>query len=158
MYLFQRRIAIQIILLILLVIIIFLLLYSIYILKKDNYSALANKMADRERKKLHIMKPCPLCNTLLRSKERVRTIIFQSNRTDCHVHVLGCPHCYPAAEKKPRICPVCRKSLPQDGYVIAQLMKRKKPHRLHILGCTICKTKRLYNPMSHHSSNSHGVP
>lgn len=88
---------------------------------------------------------CPLCSTPLAYGENLVSRIFRPmNTPDQRMTVLGCPHCYPAAENKvQRICPVCKKNVPADGYLIARLFNREK-NKKHVMitGCTVCSSRQ----------------
>lgn len=84
---------------------------------------------------------CPLCNTPLAYGEDMTSRVFRPmDCPDQRMIVLGCPHCYPTTERGiKRICPVCRKEVPQEGYLIARLFNRTavKKHVM-VTGCTEC--------------------
>ena len=126
--------------------------------------------------------PCPLCGTPLGPGERLTSHIYRAG-ADSLSHILGCPHCNPqrsgrnadgqAATRnerlQPRICPVCRRELAPDGYLIARVFERDtgrnaarearstpvsaetggtyagRPGRptthVHVLGCTECRRR-----------------
>jgi hypothetical protein len=121
-------------------------------LKKQDYEGLANYMADRSRTGLAVMKPCPLCSTLLNRGERVHTVVFsggdsdretdqerEKSRRDVLVHMFGCPYCRPPTGAARRYCPVCRHEIPSEGYVVARMFAREKRKHVHVLGCTECR-------------------
>lgn len=121
-------------------------------LKKKDYEGLANYMADRSRTGLTVMKPCPLCGTLLNRGERVHTVVFsggdsdrengrqdRNSRKDVLVHMFGCPYCRPPSEQARRYCPVCKHEIPPEGYVVARMFTGEKRKHLHVLGCTECR-------------------
>ncbi|HQF73520.1 MAG TPA: hypothetical protein PK786_06470 [Treponemataceae bacterium] len=86
---------------------------------------------------------CPLCSSGLASGEQIKSVVFPG-KTDRITHIFGCPHCYPYIEDNlRRSCPVCGKTVPPDGYLIARMFDRpgKKTH-VHILGCTVCRVGR----------------
>lgn len=145
----------QIPILVLLVGIIVVLLVSMIRLGKRDYSALANRMARRTRGSLHVMKPCPICGTMLQQGERVHTIVYSGEAggqrakrrdddrvRDALVHMFGCPYCYPSRGTISRICPVCSTALPADGYLIARMFVRASRKHVHVLGCTECRGAR----------------
>lgn len=99
---------------------------------------------------------CPLCATPLTNGEKINSVVFDgSHGTDRLCRILGCPHCKPSQESSidkkngkgavqnalpRRVCPVCKKAVPQDGYLSARLFERKNnAHHVHILGCTECR-------------------
>ncbi|HNY20714.1 MAG TPA: hypothetical protein PKO22_01060 [Treponemataceae bacterium] len=86
---------------------------------------------------------CPVCSMQLVPGEQLKTALFPGKETRT-CHIFGCPHCHPfAKEGITRICPVCKRHVPQEGYLIARLFERpgKKRH-VHILGCTECRAPK----------------
>lgn len=87
---------------------------------------------------------CPLCGTPLAGGEQIKSIVFQGGQSDDRLcHIQGCPHCLPPESPIiKRVCPVCRKNVPQNGHLITRMFKRKNgAHHVHILGCTECHKK-----------------
>ncbi len=129
------------------------LIYTIVRLRKDGYYELANRMARRSRESFQVLKPCPICGAMLRRGETVHTHVYSKNPDDpgaggsgsggrpkeALVHMFGCPYCYPANDKHPRICPVCRRELPTDGFLYARMFYRGSRRHVHVLGCTECR-------------------
>ena len=121
---------------------------------KDDYSALANRMARKSRAALSVMKPCPLCHSMLVRGERVHTVVFsggtagasgrpaQPKIRESMVHMFGCPYCRPPAGDRQRFCPACGRELRRDGYVIARMFEREGRKHVHVLGCTECRHGR----------------
>lgn len=126
-------------------------------LRKSDYSSLANAMARKSRDQLQLLKPCPICGSMLGQGERVKTTVFSGdgkkpfdpNRQsfndrrveDAMVHMYGCPYCYPPNTEHRRLCPVCKNEIPEDGYVIARMFMRKDRKHVHVLGCTECRSQ-----------------
>lgn len=126
-------------------------------LRKSDYSSLANAMARKSRDQLQLLKPCPICNTMLGPGERVKTTVFSGDGKraldpeagsfnsrrieDAMVHMYGCPYCYPANREHRRICPVCKNEIPDSGYVIARMFMQKDRKHVHVLGCTECRSQ-----------------
>lgn len=107
-------------------------------------------MAERSRSNLQVMKPCPICGTLLEPGERVHTVVFSGEsggspkrdpeRTrDALVHMFGCPYCYPANRRYQRYCPSCKTAIPDDGFVVARMFTKNQRKHVHVLGCTVCR-------------------
>ena len=92
-----------------------------------------------EPEKTRNREPCPLCGTRLHAGERIHSVVFGHNG-DRLMHLWGCPHCYPARPAVRRLCPVCHRELPPDGYLIGRLFERPDKKHLHILGCTECRS------------------
>lgn len=128
-------------------------------MKETDYSYLANRMARRTRKSFEVLKPCPLCDSMLRKGETVHTVVYtgakqkavgddetytvsQPTVDESLVHMFGCPYCYPANADHPRVCPVCKDELESDDYVIARMFVRNRKKHVHVLGCTRCRRHR----------------
>ncbi|MDR2589269.1 MAG: hypothetical protein LBC67_07575, partial [Spirochaetales bacterium] len=80
---------------------------------------------------------CPLCGSLLLKKEFVKSAVFPvssraGNVSERMSNIFGCPFCYPANAQRPRLCPVCRKTIPEDGYLIARMFEKSRKGRKHI--------------------------
>lgn len=132
-----------------LVILIVALLFSMIKFRKSDYTALSNRMARRERNRLQLMRPCPLCTTMLQRGERVHTVVFsggepkkdRASPAESLVHMFGCPYCYPANADHPRRCPVCNELLADDAFVIARMFEKGARKHVHVLGCTHCRSR-----------------
>jgi len=150
--------AMQVAVLVLMVIVIGALLYTLVRLGRGDYTQLAHRMARRTRESFEVLKPCPLCGTMLRKGETVHSVVFSGpayaqnpkkagvtpsrNRPEDHLaHLFGCPYCYPANDDHPRQCPVCTKVLPRDGYVIDRMFEKPGRKHVHVLGCTECRSR-----------------
>ncbi|TVQ25028.1 MAG: hypothetical protein EA382_07650 [Spirochaetaceae bacterium] len=156
----------EIFVLVLMAVVVGLLIYTIVRLGRDDYTLLANRMADRTRERLQVLRPCPLCGSMLRRGETVHTVVFSGGprapgpsgggnasaahpstapaagggrQQDAITHMFGCRYCYPADDSHPRICPVCNRTLSADGYVIARLFQKPGKKHVHVLGCTECR-------------------
>jgi len=83
---------------------------------------------------------CPICQTRLFGGEQIKTALFPGEK-DRLCHIFGCPHCHPYKEEGvSRHCPVCKKHLPEEDYLIARLFDRSGgKHHVHIVGCTNCR-------------------
>ena len=82
--------------------------------------------------------PCVLCGAQLEKGEKLHSkeIIRED---DSLVHMYGCPHCHGAGASRPKTCPVCKKPMSAEEYLIGRMWVRKngKKH-LHIAGCARC--------------------
>jgi hypothetical protein len=96
---------------------------------------------------VHRFNACPLCGTNLVAGENLTSRVYSPETgegTDkpCTIH--GCPHCYPEAALPSikRVCPVCKKNVPAQGYLLARVFYRygKKEH-VHVVGCSECHKK-----------------
>lgn len=124
------------------------LILTLVRLRKSDFSLLANKMAEKTRDNFEVLKPCPLCGTMLRRGETVHSVVFsggalakgsRSGSEDYLAHLFGCPYCYPANQEHPRECPVCNRKIPGDGYVVARMFEKPGRKHVHVLGCTECR-------------------
>ena len=90
---------------------------------------------------------CPLCNSALAKGENLSSKVFGpiKDGTDSNQRctILGCPHCLPYCQNGvKRICPVCKKKVPADGYLIARLFTNTRGKRhVRITACTECHKK-----------------
>jgi hypothetical protein len=116
--------------------------------RKDDYQGLALSMARKQRSTFEVLKPCPLCGSLLKRGETVRTKVIeigskggnQMGVKESIAHVLGCPYCWPGNAEHARQCPACKVKLTAADYVIARYFEKEaKKNHLHVLGCTICR-------------------
>lgn len=93
-------------------------------------------------------KRCPVCRADLAPGERIKSVVFSGgvrhrDITEFTTHIFGCPHCYPANHRHPRICPVCRGEVDRDGHLIARMFeKRNAKKHVRVLGCTACRENR----------------
>ena len=83
---------------------------------------------------------CPVCNIPLMKEENLVSKVFRPMTTGHQrMTVLGCPHCYPVAKPGTnRVCPVCKKPLKPNGYLIARLFNKPDKKHVIITGCTGC--------------------
>ncbi len=117
-----------------------LLVYTLVRLGRSDYRLLANRMAKKSRSQFEVLKPCPICGSMLRRGETVHSVVF-SGPQDSLAHLFGCPYCHPANEAHPRVCPVCSRRIPEDGYVIARMFEKPGRKHVHVLGCTECRQR-----------------
>ena len=83
---------------------------------------------------------CPVCGTLLTNGAQLKSALYPGDG-DRLCHIFGCPSCHPYIEEGiKRVCPVCKKTLPSEGYLIARMFDRPgNKHHVHIIGCTGCR-------------------
>ncbi|HKK66276.1 MAG TPA: hypothetical protein VJ967_10515 [Clostridia bacterium] len=94
---------------------------------------------------------CPLCGTVLEKKEKVKSVLYPG-KPDGMMEIFGCPYCYSASHansglkgrNKPRICPVCKQTLPAGGMLYARFFQSSERRHAHVLGCSHCYTRRRY--------------
>lgn len=88
---------------------------------------------------------CPVCNTPLSKSDNLSSKVFRPMDTpDQRMIVMGCPHCYPVPQAGiKRACPVCGKTIPTDGYLVARLFNHahNKKHVI-ITSCSEEQKKR----------------
>lgn len=88
---------------------------------------------------------CPLCGVKLMKGEQLKSALFPEVTGSSHriCHIFGCPSCYPRGEfSEERRCPVCKKKVPADGYLIGRMFFREGGAKhVHIVGCTECHKK-----------------
>ncbi len=90
----------------------------------------------------HISIPCIICGSILKRGERLRSTVY-TGENESIVHVFGCPHCFGEYAMRERRCPVCKRLLSEEDYLIGRMWKRRsgKQH-LRIAGCTRCISSR----------------
>ncbi|MBT3273589.1 MAG: hypothetical protein HN368_10555 [Spirochaetales bacterium] len=81
-------------------------------------------------------RPCPLCGSPLRKGETVKTVVYPG-KSDTIAEVFGCRYCFGDAAIAVRKCPVCKDTVPEDGYVVGRMFREGK--HLHVVGCTRCR-------------------
>ncbi len=92
---------------------------------------------------------CPLCDSALTPGVNLFSKVYRplSSQTDDEQHctIQGCPFCYSkeGEKKKRRSCPVCGRTVPMDGSLVARMTMQKSGRRhVHIIGCTECHKKQ----------------
>ncbi len=83
---------------------------------------------------------CPLCSTPLKQGERVHSIVYPG-KPDKMMEIHGCPYCRKGNGSVERICPVCKRIIDPEGYVIARMFDNGLRKHVHVLGCTTCYTR-----------------
>ena len=134
-------------------VIVILIIIMIFLLK---FSSVQGVKSDKAVPKTDIFSNfCPLCGTGLKKGEKVKSVVYPAGNskdgrypggTEKMMEVYGCPNCIPPEGKEDRICPVCQKIIPRNGFVVGRYFipdnrsqeKQKKNH-LHVLGCTQCR-------------------
>lgn len=84
---------------------------------------------------------CPLCGSPLVKGENIISKVYRPMTVpDQRCTVSGCPHCYPVCEiGVKRICPVCGKFVPQNGYLVSRLFNKTEGKKhVMIVGCNMC--------------------
>ena len=88
---------------------------------------------------------CPVCDSGLVDKERIISRVYHTEKsTDQLCNIIGCPHCFPYTEVGVRRkCPVCTKTIPAEGYLIARIFyHQNRKNHVHIIGCTECNKRK----------------
>lgn len=102
-----------------------------------------NKLLDKAQAGGIMFVNCPVCGTLLRPGQNLLSKVFRSTQgaDDQLCYIYGCPNCYPSVKNGvTRACPVCKKSIEQEGYLIARLFNKTKSGKPHVIinGCGNC--------------------
>lgn len=111
------------------------------------FSRFAKKPSSKKYNKfgtLSSIGTCPICGTILEKGENVITAVYPNGTDDKLCYIYGCPHCYHIVEPDTeRRCPVCKKVIGPDSYLIARDFLRKDgSEHIHILGCTTCRVSK----------------
>lgn len=86
---------------------------------------------------------CPVCGTPLLPGENIVSKVFTTNGqvNDQICYIYGCPHCFPRCEPGiRRTCPVCKKNVEQQQYLLARRFNKTKSGTPHVIvnGCGNC--------------------
>ncbi len=95
--------------------------------------------AGREREKGVGARSCPVCGEVLAPGMLVRSKVFKAPGRDQVMQIYGCPYCWPENSQYRRVCPVCEKVVPRDGYLLARYFERPERRHVHVLGCSGCR-------------------
>lgn len=90
---------------------------------------------------------CLLCGrTMIKGEKMVSKQL--ERRDDSIVYLYGCRECAHTAVEKH--CPVCKRRITGNGYLIGRMWHREKTGRnhLHIAGCTWCGKIRMQDTCS----------
>ncbi len=85
------------------------------------------------------VRKCPVCGETLAPGMLVKSRLFARRGTDRIMHVFGCPYCWPDNTGYVRACPVCEKTIPRNGYLIARYFENPQRRHVHVLGCSGCR-------------------
>jgi len=82
---------------------------------------------------------CPICSIKLFRGDLVKSYAFPSNGSkDRIMYIKGCFSCL--ENDVPRRCPICKKSMTTEDYLISRLFERpNRKNHIHILGCNHCR-------------------
>ena len=110
---------------------------------RNVYFLSSKKMPPKKRPSGGGFVNCPVCGTPLLPGENIVTKVFtttgQVNDQICYIY--GCPHCYPRCEPGvKRSCPVCKKNVEQNQYLLARRFNKTKSGTPHVIvnGCGNC--------------------
>lgn len=81
---------------------------------------------------------CPICSTGLVKGEQIRSDQVEIGNVEVQTKIKGCPYCLGIADKRKRLCPVCKKKLALDEVILAISDPRVDRNRLSIRGCGKC--------------------
>lgn len=124
-----------------------LVLLFFFIQKLMYRGAEKNVQKKIEKRKREAVNKCPVCGTSLLPTELIISRVYHTdNKTEQKCTIVGCPYCYPyLSDGIVRRCPVCNKTIPLDGYLIAHLFTRtNKKNHVHVVGCTECHKKHFF--------------
>ncbi len=117
--------------------------------RDENRISGKNEAADEDFSPESTGTDCPLCGEHLPRGTRVHSVLFPGKEFDL-MRIYGCRHCWEghasadlSASLNSRRCPSCGDTIPEGGYVMAQVYN--KPYRkthVHVYGCTVCKPGR----------------
>lgn len=107
------------------------------------------KTPPRAKNSALVFVSCPVCGMPLLRGDTLRSKIFRPMNVgvgDQLCVIYGCTRCYPASSPNVnRHCPVCRKPLSSDGYLIARLFNKTKDGKKHVIinGCVNCSRTKV---------------
>jgi len=93
--------------------------------------------ARKDDRKDKIKGRCPICDQGLMKGERVRSDQVEIGDIEVQTKIKGCPFCMGDGKRK-RICPVCKKKLAKDEFILAISDPRVDRLKLSIKGCAKC--------------------
>lgn len=100
-----------------------------------------NKQRPAAQSKKPALVNCPMCGSGLQKGQNMYSKVFRPmNVPDQRCVISGCPHCYPVCEiGVKRVCPVCGKSVPPNGHLVARLFNKTQGKKhVMIVGCSSC--------------------
>lgn len=101
----------------------------------------AKKTAPQAQAPKHALVNCPICGSGLANGQNMYSKVFRPmNVPDQRCIITGCPNCYPLCQPGvKRLCPVCGKTIPADGHLVARLFNRTEGKKhVMIVGCSSC--------------------
>lgn len=116
------------------------LVYSPYAARKERASPRFVPDARGELREKGVgARSCPVCGERLGPGALVKSKVYKSSGSDKVMYIYGCPYCWPENSEYRRVCPVCEKVVPRDGYLLARYFERPERRHVHVLGCSGCR-------------------
>ena len=81
---------------------------------------------------------CPLCIHPLQQGEKIHSDQTEIGNTQIETRLKGCIYCIYKENKLPRSCPICKKDVSHDDYVLATSDLKIDRLKLNIKGCRLC--------------------
>lgn len=93
---------------------------------------------------LQSLRSCLLCGRDMQPGEKMISKMLK-RKDDSIIYMYGCSTCAHTAIQ--RTCPVCKRKMPNTGYLIGRMWMRKKTGKkhLHVAGCERCARIRTGN-------------
>jgi len=116
--------------------------YSIFFGKSSPfYHSFSHKKRENLKGKPGDPQVCPICSIKLTKGDLVKSFAFPSaGGKDRLMYIRGCFSCL--ENNIPRRCPICKKSMGLDDYLISRMFERSnRKNHVHILGCNHCRGK-----------------
>lgn len=92
----------------------------------------------KDQKKKNIRGHCPICGHELLKGERIRSDQIEIGKIEVRTYIKGCPFCMGIGSGRKRICPVCKKKVPQNESIMATSNPGDDRKKLRIKGCKQC--------------------
>ena len=100
--------------------------------QKDQHGVLHKKQGDGIR-------TCPVCNQALETGMRIHSKLIKLPNNEQYMHIYGCPYCWPENTTYQRFCPVCQKTVPKNGFLIARYYEKLGTRHVLVIGCSGCR-------------------
>ena len=85
------------------------------------------------------IRTCPVCNQGLETGMRIHSKLVRSSSGGQYMHIYGCPYCWPENTTYQRVCPVCQKTVPKNGFLVARYYEKRGARHVHVIGCSGCR-------------------
>jgi predicted amidophosphoribosyltransferase len=132
------------------VIIVVIMAVFLFIFRNFFFGTVEKK--EKVQEPLKKKEPCILCGAILTTGETLKSEEYKGEH-ESMVYVRGCPYCTGVKDDRERICPVCKKPVSRDEYLIARMWTKKNGRKhLHVSGCTNCsRLLKNHRPGSNYS-------